>query len=51
MTLVHELAHLTEKEQNKAFYKLCMQIQPDYHQLEFELRLYLTYLDRVGIVY
>ncbi|KFZ38031.1 metal-dependent hydrolase [Shewanella mangrovi] len=42
MLVVHELAHLREKEHNKAFYKLCMYMEPDYHQLEFELRLYLT---------
>ena len=49
--VVHELAHLKEKEHNKAFYKLCVHMEPDYHQLEFELRLYLTYLDRVGTLY
>jgi len=51
MIVVHELAHLKEKEHNKAFYKLCVHMEPDYHQLEFELRLYLTYLDRVGTLY
>lgn len=51
MIVVHELAHLKEKEHNKAFYKLCLHMAPDYHQLEFDMRLYLTYLDRVGKLY
>ena len=45
MIVVHELAHLKEAEHNKAFYQLCTHMQPDYHQLEFDLRLYLTHLD------
>ena len=45
MIVVHELAHLREAEHNKSFYQLCMHIAPDYHQLEFDLRLYLTHLD------
>lgn len=48
MILVHELAHLREKEHDKAFYKLCCYMEPDYHQLEFELRLYLCHRDRFG---
>lgn len=48
MILVHELAHLREKEHNKAFYKLCCYMEPDYHQLEFEVRLYLAHKDRYG---
>lgn len=44
MIVVHELAHFKEKEHNKAFYKLCQHMEPDYHQLELDLRLYLTYL-------
>ena len=51
MIVAHELAHLKEKEHNKAFYKLCMYIEPDYHQLEFDLRLYLTYRDIFGELY
>lgn len=43
MIVVHELAHLRELEHNKAFYKLCEHMQPGYHQLEFDLRLYLTW--------
>lgn len=45
MIVVHELAHLKEKQHNKAFYKLCEHMEPEYHQLEFDMRLYLTYLD------
>jgi len=51
MIAVHELAHLKEKQHNKAFYKLCSHMLPDYHQLEFDTRLYLTHLDRVGRLY
>jgi len=45
MIVVHELAHLREAEHGKAFYQLCAHMTPDYHQLEFDLRLYLTQLD------
>ena len=45
MIVVHELAHLKEAEHNKAFYQLCTHMAPDYHQLEFDLRLYLTHRD------
>ena len=45
MIAVHELVHLKEKGHDKAFYKLCEHILPNYHQLEFETRLYLTQLD------
>ncbi|MCL7713279.1 M48 metallopeptidase family protein [Stenotrophomonas mori] len=45
MIVVHELAHLKEAEHNKAFYQLCLHMEPDYHQLEFDLRLYLTALE------
>ncbi|MBQ4854751.1 M48 family metallopeptidase [Rhodanobacter sp. B2A1Ga4] len=43
MIVVHELAHLKEIEHNKAFYQLCQYMLPDYHQLEFDLRVYLTW--------
>ena len=42
MIVVHELAHLKESEHGKAFYALCVHMEPDYHQLEFDLRLWLT---------
>lgn len=45
MITVHELAHLREREHDKNFYKLCTYMEPDYHQLEFEVRVYLTYLE------
>lgn len=44
MIVVHELAHLKEKEHNKAFYQLCCHMEPHYHQLEFDTRLWLTQL-------
>ncbi|RZJ21571.1 MAG: M48 family peptidase [Haliea sp.] len=43
MIVVHELAHLKEKAHDKAFYQLCLRMEPDYHQLEFDLRLVLTH--------
>jgi len=45
MIAVHELAHVKEKQHDKAFYKLCCYMEPNYHQYEFDLRLYLTQLD------
>lgn len=48
MIAVHELAHLKEKEHDKAFYKLCTHMEPNYHQYEFDLRLYLTQIDHHG---
>ena len=42
MIVVHELAHLKEREHNKAFYALCEHMLPAYHQIEFDTRLYLT---------
>jgi len=48
MIVVHELAHLKESDHNKAFYQLCEYMQPGYHQLEFDLRVYLTWRDLQG---
>lgn len=48
MIVIHELAHLKEAEHDKAFYQLCLHMEPDYHQLEFELRTYLAYLAANG---
>jgi predicted metal-dependent hydrolase len=48
MIAVHELAHVKEKQHDKAFYKLCTYMEPNYHQYEFDLRLYLTQLDLDG---
>ncbi|MDQ3287513.1 MAG: DUF45 domain-containing protein [Pseudomonadota bacterium] len=47
MIVVHELAHLKERDHDKAFYQLCTHMEPDYHQLEFGLRVYLTHLEVV----
>ncbi|MEX8497898.1 MAG: M48 family metallopeptidase [Leptothrix ochracea] len=41
MIVVHELAHIKEREHDAAFYALCQHMLPDYHQLEFDTRLYL----------
>lgn len=51
MITVHELAHLKEKEHNKNFYKLCLHMQPDYHQLEFDMRLFLIETEYNGAIY
>ncbi|MCA1246361.1 YgjP-like metallopeptidase domain-containing protein [Massilia sp. MS-15] len=48
MIAVHELAHLKEKEHDKAFYQLCCWMEPHYHQLELDMRLYLTWLKLGG---
>ena len=45
MIVVHELAHLKEPEHDKAFYALCCHMLPEYHQHEFDLRLFLTLQD------
>lgn len=49
MIVVHELAHIKERGHDKAFYQLCRHMEPDYHQLEFDLRTYLTYLEATGL--
>jgi predicted metal-dependent hydrolase len=49
MIVVHELAHIKEKEHNKALYQLGQHMLPDYHQLEFDMRLYLIYRDLAKI--
>ncbi|MET0356276.1 MAG: YgjP-like metallopeptidase domain-containing protein [Cellvibrio sp.] len=51
MIVVHELAHFKEKDHNKSFYQLCRHMEPNYHQYEFDLRLYLTHLDLYGELY
>ena len=48
MIVVHELAHIKEREHDKAFYQLCRHMEPDYHQLEFDLRAYLWHLEATG---
>jgi predicted metal-dependent hydrolase len=48
MIVVHELAHMKQREHDKSFYQLCRHMEPDYLQLEFDLRAYLTYLEATG---
>ena len=43
MIVVHELAHLKERNHGKNFYQLCQYMEPDYCQLEFDCRVYLTW--------
>ncbi len=44
MIVVHELAHMKHAEHDRDFYRLCTYMEPDYHQLELDLRLWLTAL-------
>lgn len=48
MIVTHELAHLREREHDKAFYQLCCRMEPDYHQLEFDVRVWLCWLEAGG---
>ena len=48
MIVVHELAHLKEREHDRAFYALCEHMEPQYHQLELDLRLALTLVELTG---
>lgn len=43
MIVVHELAHLKERDHDKAFYQLCMHMEPNYPQYEFDCRVYLLW--------
>ena len=51
MIVVHELAHLKEKEHNKAFYRLCLNMLGDYHQLELDMRLFLIQMELGNSIY
>lgn len=42
MIVVHELAHMKYAEHDQDFYRMCTHMEPDYHQLELDLRLFLT---------
>jgi predicted metal-dependent hydrolase len=42
------VVHLREKDHGKAFYQLCQHMEPQYHQYEFDLRLYLTHVEHSG---
>jgi predicted metal-dependent hydrolase len=48
MIVVHELAHLKELDHGKAFYALCHHMEPNYAQLEFDTRLWLTERERAS---
>lgn len=48
MIVAHELAHLKSPDHDKSFYQLCRHIEPDYHQIEFEVRAYLCHLAAGG---
>jgi predicted metal-dependent hydrolase len=50
MIAVHELAHVKESDHGKAFYALCTWMEPEYHQIEFDLRLYLAHRELHGAV-
>jgi UTP pyrophosphatase len=45
MIVVHELAHMKHADHDANFYRLCCNMEPNYHQLEFDLRLYLCTLE------
>ena len=49
MIVVHELAHLKERAHDKAFYQLCQHIEANYHQLEFDCRVYLLWKNEQAI--
>ena len=51
MIVVHELAHLKEKDHNKAFYRLCLNMLGNYHELELDMRLFLIQLETEGSIY
>lgn len=51
MIAVHELAHLKVMDHDNSFYRLCEHMLPDYHQLEFDTRLFITQLDLGGEIY
>ena len=51
MIVVHELAHLKEREHNEAFYRLCLHMEAAYHQLELDARLYLIQRELFGPLY
>lgn len=48
MICVHELAHLKHDDHDRDFYRLCTYMEPDYHRLELDLRLYLVQLEWPG---
>jgi UTP pyrophosphatase len=51
MIVIHELAHFKQKEHNKAFYQFCEYMMQEYHQIEFDTRLYLLHVEKLGKLY
>ena len=43
--------HLKEKEHNKAFYRLCLNMLENYHEMELDMRLFLIQLERENSIY
>jgi len=48
MIVAHELAYLKVPEHDKTFYQLCCRIAPHYHQLEFDVRAWLCWVEVGG---
>jgi len=48
---VHELDHVKKKQHDKAVYRLCLHMLPDYFQLELDTRLYLIQQELNGSIY
>lgn len=49
--IVHELAHFKEKDHNKSFYQLCCHMEPEYFQLELDLRLFMVMCEQGDNIY
>lgn len=49
--IVHELAHFKEKDHNKSFYQLCCHMEPEYFQLELDLRLFMVMCEQGNNIY
>lgn len=48
MIVVHEVAHMKERAHDKAFYQLCRYMEPNYHQVELDVRIYLSHVEITG---
>jgi predicted metal-dependent hydrolase len=48
MITVHELATCASWTMTRPFYKLCTYMEPNYHQYEFEVRVYLSHVEVGG---